>query len=74
MHSPVLFSPTMRNSEPVPFSCPSCQAEYKIVTIEAPREAQHAKSFLEALFPSGDEGVFFKYFLVSGRPSRRKPR
>jgi hypothetical protein len=66
----------MRNSEPTPFSCPSCEAQYKIVTIEAPSDTEHGKiSCLrcDALFPSGDEGVFYKYFLVGERHNRRKP-
>jgi hypothetical protein len=67
----------MSKSEPIRFNCPSCEAEYKIVTIEAPSNTVHIKiSCLrcDALFPSGDEAVFYKYFLVGGRPRGRKPR
>jgi predicted Zn finger-like uncharacterized protein len=66
----------MSKLEPIRFNCPSCGAEYKIVTIEAPSDAQYGKiSCLrcDAVFPTGDGGVFFKYFLVGGH-GRRKPR
>jgi hypothetical protein len=55
----------MSKSEPIPFSCPSCEAEYRIVTIEAPRDAHQGKiSCLRcALFPAGKGDVFFKYLL-----------
>jgi predicted Zn finger-like uncharacterized protein len=65
----------MSKSEPIRFNCPCCEAEYKIVRIEAPSDAQYGKvSCLrcDALFPGGEGGVFFKYFLVGGRSSRRK--
>ena len=70
------LSPTMSKSEPIAFNCPSCEAEYKIVTIEARSETEHGKiSCLrcDALLPSGDEGVFYKYFLVGERHNKRKP-
>ena len=69
----------MDKSEPIDFSCPGCEAEYKVVTIEAPSDALHGKIVClkcDALFPAGEGGrVFFKYFLVgqpSGRPRKRK--
>ena len=62
----------MSQSEPIPFRCPGCEAEYKIVTVETD-EVVHGKIRClkcDALFPA--EGrVAFKYFLV-GRPSGRK--
>ena len=78
----VLFhlNPTMSKSEPNDFSCPGCEAEYKVVTIDAPSDAVHgtiACLKCDAKFPAGEGRVFFKYFLVgrpSGRSSRRKPR
>jgi hypothetical protein len=65
----------MRNSEAIPFNCPSCEAEYKIVRIESPSDAQYRKIFClrcDALFPAGDEGGFYKYFLVRGRRRKRR--
>ena len=63
---------TMRKSEPIPFSCPSCKAEYKIVTIDVCDVQQGKIRCLkcDALLPAGEGRVAFKYFLV-GR-SRRK--
>jgi transcription elongation factor Elf1 len=63
----------MSKSEPTPFSCPSCEAEYKIVAIEVCDEQQGKISCLrcDALFPAGEGRVAFKYFLVK-RPSGRK--
>ena len=66
----------MSKSEPIDFSCPGCQAEYKIVTIEAPSDTLHRKIAClkcDALFPAGEGRDFFKYFLV-GRPSVRRNR
>ena len=74
------LSPTMSKSEPIDFSCPGCEAEYKVVTIDAPSDAVHATMAClkcDALFPTGEECVFFKYFLVDrprGRSRTRKPR
>jgi len=63
----------MRKSEPIPFTCPSCEAEYKIVTIEVCDVQQGKVRCLkcDALFSAGEGRVAFKYFLV-GRPSGRK--
>ena len=64
---------TMSKSETIIFNCPRCEAEYRIVSIEAPRDISHGKIAClncDALFPAGEGRVFFKYFLV-GRPSRR---
>jgi hypothetical protein len=64
----------MSKSEPNDFSCPGCEAEYKVVTIDAPSDALHGKIAClkcNALFPAGEGRVFFKYFLV-GRPSGRR--
>jgi hypothetical protein len=74
----VLFylSPTMSKSEPIDFSCPGCEAGYKVVTIEAPSDALYGKIAClkcDALFPAGEGRVFFKYLLV-GRPSGRASR
>ena len=33
----------MSKSEPNDFSCPGCEAEYKVVTIDAPIDALHGK-------------------------------
>jgi hypothetical protein len=63
----------MSQSEPVPFRCPSCEAEYKIVTVETDDVVQGKIRCLkcDALFPAGEGRVAFKYFLLR-RPSRRK--
>jgi len=62
-------------SEPVAFTCPSCEAEYKIVAIEGPSDAQRNKIGClrcDALFPAGEGRVFYKYLLVgSGKAKRR---
>jgi predicted Zn finger-like uncharacterized protein len=63
----------MRKSETISFNCPSCEAEYRIVTIEAPPDEEHGKVAClrcDALFPAGEGRVYFKYFLV-GRPRRK---
>jgi predicted Zn finger-like uncharacterized protein len=65
----------MDNSEPIPLSCPSCGAKYKIVTIDSPAEAPYSKVAClrcDALFPAGDGRVFFKYILIG--PPRRKQK
>ena len=64
---------TMSKSETIIFNCPRCEAEYKIVSIEAPRDIPHekiARLKCDALFPAGEGRMFFKYFLV-GRPNGR---
>jgi predicted RNA-binding Zn-ribbon protein involved in translation (DUF1610 family) len=63
----------LSKSEPIPFSCPLCEAEYKIVTIDT-CDAQYGKiSCLKCgfPFPAGEGNVMFKYFLVR-RPRGRK--
>jgi transcription elongation factor Elf1 len=66
----------MSQSEPIPFRCPSCEAEYKIVTIETDDVVRGTIRCLkcDALFPAGEGRVAFKYLLVgpSGRNRRRK--
>jgi predicted RNA-binding Zn-ribbon protein involved in translation (DUF1610 family) len=65
----------LSKSEPIPFSCPLCEAEYKIVTIDT-CDAQYGKiSCLKCgfPFPAGEGNVMFKYFLVR-RPRGRKRR
>jgi hypothetical protein len=54
---------------------PGCEAEYKIVTIEACDVVRAKVHCLrcDAMFPAGEGRVAFKYFLV-GRPSRRNRR
>jgi len=61
----------MSKSEPIHFSCPSCEAEYKIITIEVCDVQQGKLRCLkcDALLPAGEGRVAFKYFLV-GRPKR----
>jgi hypothetical protein len=66
------------NSEPVIFVCPSCEAEYKIITIEAPSDTPRSKIGClrcDALFPSGEGSVVLKYIPVeapSGKADRRQ--
>ena len=66
----VLFNQT--KLEPIPFNCPSCKAEYKIVSIEACDVQQGKVRCLkcDTLFPAGEGRVAFKYFLV-GRSKRK---
>jgi len=62
-------------SEPFTFICPSCEAEYQVVTVGAPSEMHHRKIGClrcEALFPAGDGNVFLKYILMV--PRRGKAR
>jgi len=62
----------MSKSEPIPFICPACETEYKIVTIEV-RDVQQGRIHClncDALFPAGEGHVAFEYFLVK-RPSGR---
>jgi predicted Zn finger-like uncharacterized protein len=72
------FPCNMSKSQTIIFNCPSCEAEYRIVSIEAPSDVMHGKIAClkcDALFPAGEGRVFFKYFLVgrpSGRSSKRK--
>jgi len=63
----------LSKSEPIHFSCPSCEAEYKIVTFEVYGVPQGKISCLKCgfPFPAGEGEVIFKYFLV-GRPGGRK--
>ena len=63
----------MSQSEPIPFNCPGCEAEYKIVTVETCDNVQGRIRCLkcDAPFPAGEGRVAFKYFLVR-RPSGRK--
>jgi len=62
----------MSKSKPIPFTCPACEAEYKIVTIDVCDVQQGKIRCLQcdALFPAGEERVAFKYFLVR-RPKRK---
>jgi predicted RNA-binding Zn-ribbon protein involved in translation (DUF1610 family) len=58
--------------KPIPFSCPLCEAEYKIVTIDT-CDAQYGKNSCMKCgfpFPASEGRVAFKYFLV-GRSSGR---
>jgi hypothetical protein len=64
------------SKKPIPFSCPSCDAEYKIVAIDVCDVQQGNIRCLrcDALFPAGEGRVAFKYFLVGrsrGQNSRR---
>jgi transcription elongation factor Elf1 len=68
----MLRSPKI-NSQPIPFTCPACETEYKIVTIKIRDVHQSRIPCLncDALFPAGEGQVAFEYFLVR-RPSGRK--
>jgi len=49
----------MINSQPIPFTCPACGTEYKIVTIEL-RDVQQSRipcQNCDALFPASEEHV-----------------
>jgi hypothetical protein len=63
----------LSKSEPIPFSCPVCEAEYKMVTIEACDRQRGKTSCLRCgfPFPASEGNVSLKYFLVR-RPSGRK--
>jgi hypothetical protein len=58
----------MSQSEPIPFRCPGCEAEYKIVTIEVCDVQQGKLRCLrcDTLLPTGEGRVAFKYFLLGG--------
>jgi hypothetical protein len=61
-----------KSEEPIPFSCPSCEAKYKMVTIEACHLQRGKISCLRCgfPFPASEGNVSLKYFLVR-RPSGR---
>jgi hypothetical protein len=64
------------NSEPVAFTCPSCEAEYKVIAIDAPSDMPRSKIGClrcDALFPSGEGSVVLKYILA-GPPSDKAGR
>jgi transcription elongation factor Elf1 len=74
-HNSKTGSQSASKSKPIPFTCPACEAEYKIVAIEV-RDVQQGRIAClncDALFPAGEGRVAFKYFLVR-RPSGRKPK
>jgi len=61
------------NSQPIPFTCPACGTQYKIVTIKL-RDVQQSRIpclNCDALFPAGEGHVAFEYFLMK-QPSGRK--
>jgi hypothetical protein len=64
----------MSYSEPIPFTCPACESEYKIVTIEVCDVPQGKIRCLEcdALFPASEERVAFKYFLAERSSGRKR--
>jgi hypothetical protein len=67
----------MSKSGTIAFTCPCCEAEYWIVTIEAPGDVTHGKVAClkcDALFPAGEGGLFFKYLLVArpNKPAKRR--
>ena len=66
LFSATLFLLTMSQSEPIPFRCPGCEAEYKLVTIEICEGVQGKLRCLrrDAMFPAREGRVAFKYFLV----------
>jgi hypothetical protein len=60
-------------SEPFAFICPSCEAEYKVVTVAAPSDMRRRKIGClrcDALFPAGHGNVFLKYILMAPRRSK----
>jgi predicted Zn finger-like uncharacterized protein len=72
----IFSSPSLRttsNSKPIPFTCPTCEAEYKVVTIDVCDLQQGKIRCLkcDALFPAGEGRVAFKYFLMR-RPGGHK--
>jgi len=65
----------MNNAEPISFSCPSCGSEYKMVSIQSAGESYRGNVAClrcDAVFPAGDEDVFFKYILVRPLSGKRK--
>jgi hypothetical protein len=63
------------SSKTVPFAfiCPSCEAEYKVVTFGASSNIHHRKIGClrcDALFPAGEGTVSLKYILMA--PRRRR--
>jgi hypothetical protein len=64
-------------SEPFAFTCPSCEAEYKVVTVGARTDMPHRKTGClrcDALFPAGEGNVFLKYILMAPRRGKARSR
>jgi hypothetical protein len=62
-----------RKSNAFTFICPSCQAEYQVVTVAAPSDMHHRKTGClrcDALFPAGEGNVFLRYILMTPRRGR----
>jgi hypothetical protein len=62
-------------SEPFTFICPSCEAEYKVVTTGTPSDSHHRRIGClrcDALLPAAYGNVFLKYILME--PQRGKAR
>ena len=62
---------------PAPFNCPLCDAEFKVVRIEAVPEGPEYPVFCpacESELPSRDNGAILKYFLVADPASREQRR
>ena len=60
-------------SETFAFICPSCEAEYKVVTVAARSDMRNRKNGClrcDALFPAGEGNVFLKYILMAPRRGR----
>ena len=56
-------------SEPIAFACPSCGANYIIVTIVAPQCSHHNKFECvkcRALFPLAEGRISLEYILMAG--------
>lgn len=60
-------------SEPFTFICPSCEANYKVVTFGAPSSTRRRRIGClrcDALFPAGEGNIFLKYNLMMLRRGR----
>jgi hypothetical protein len=60
-------------SEPFAFICPSCEAQYKVITFGAPSNRNRRKMGClrcDALFPMGEGNLSLKYILMAPRRGR----
>ena len=60
-------------SEAFAFICPSCGAEYEVVTVAARSHMRHRKNGClrcDAFFPAAEGNVFLKYILMAPQRGR----
>jgi hypothetical protein len=62
--------------DPFAFFCPSCEAEYRVITVVARSGMHHRTGCLrcEALFPVAEGSVSLKYTLMAPRRGKARSR